>query len=215
MPVLEDLPHVRRAARGDAAGAIVLLHGPGATEQDPAGLIDILDPQRRLAAACPRATMKTPSVGFQWYVDREPGFPQRDSFEDTMFVLEAWLELLAEATGVPPERTLIGGFSQGATVAWALVMKQGRPRAGGLLAMSGFIPRVSDLELDEGALEDLPVAICHGDQDPRIPVDLARSARDRAQAAGAKVLYRETDVPHTLDLRVVPELSAWVGGLFS
>jgi phospholipase/carboxylesterase len=211
MPVLDDLPHVLRKPRGEAAGAIVLLHGQGASEQDLAGLADVLDPQRRLVAASPRGTLSLPTAtGFQWYVDREPGFPQRDTFEGAYTILDAWLRLLAETTRIPPEKTLLGGFSQGATVAWGLVLGKGRPRAAGMLALSGFVPRVSDFELDYGAVNGLPVAICHGEADDRVPVDLARTARDRATEAGASVLYRETDVGHLLDLRVVPELQSWV-----
>ena len=217
MPVLDDLPHVLRpAATDEPAGAIVLLHGPGATEQDPAGLLEVLDPQRRLVAACPQGTMTVPgSIGFMWYVDREPGYPQRDTFEQTHEILGNWLAALSESTGVPLERTIVGGFSQGATVAWALALGAGRPRLGGLLAVSGFIPRVSDLELDDANLKDLPVAICHGANDTRVPVSLAQSARDRATEAGAQVLYRETDVPHILDPRIVPDLIGWVGERFA
>jgi phospholipase/carboxylesterase len=216
MPVLDDLPHVLRPAAAEPAGAIVLLHGLGATEQDPAALLEVLDPQRRLVAACPQGTMTVPgSIGFMWYVDREPGYPQRDTFEQTYEILGTWLDALCASTGVPLERTIIGGFSQGATVAWALALGARRPRPGALLAVSGFVPRVSDLELSDDNLRDLPVAICHGAQDTRVPVALAQSARDRATEGGAQVLYRETDVPHILDPRVVPDLIGWVGERFA
>lgn len=212
MPALDDLTHVLRPAAGEPAGALVLLHGPGASETDLAQLAEILDPQRRWTTACPRGTVGLPnSPGFRWYVDREPGYPQRDTFEASLEVLQGWLAMLAAETGIPAERTLFGGFSQGATMAWALVLGAGRPRAAGVLALSGFIPRVTDFELDDEALRGMPVAICHGTEDTRVPVDLARSARDRATAAGAEVFYRETDVPHVLDFRVVPELVTWLG----
>ena len=211
MPVLSDLPHVLRPAAAAPEGALVLLHGQGASEQDPAGLLDVLDPQRRLVGACPRGTMAArDSIGYHWYTDREPGYPHSLSFEDTFTTLGGWLALLAQETGVPPERTIIGGFGQGATMAWALVLGQGRPRAGGLIAYSGFIPRVSDFELDEGSLSGLPVAIIHGEKDPKVPVDFARSAYERAKAAGADLFYRETDISQGLDLRLIPDLAWWV-----
>ena len=80
--------------------------------------------------------------------------------------------------------------------------RSARP-ARGLLAMSGFIPTVPDFELQ---LAGLPVAISHGSLDPVISVELGRQARDRARAAGAEVVYRETDVPHIVDPRIVPGL---------
>src|SRR3712207_2608543 len=176
---LDDLDHALRAPAGEPEGAVVLLHGPGATEQDPLSLMEVLDPQRRFGAVCPRGTMNVPgAIGYQWYIDREPGYPQRDTFEQSYAVLAEWLDVFARRTGIPPERTILGGFSQGAAMAWALVLGAGRPRAGGLLAVSGFIPRVSDLELDDAHLEGIPVAICHGEHEPKGPVSVARSARD-------------------------------------
>jgi phospholipase/carboxylesterase len=213
---LEDLDHAMRPPAGEPAGAIVLLHGPGATEQDPLALLEVLDPQRRLGAVCPRGTMNVPgAIGYQWYIDREPGYPQRDTFEQTYAVLDEWLAAFSQRSGIPPEKTILGGFSQGATVAWALAIGKGRPRVGGLLAVSGFIPRVADFETDDELLKDLPIAICHGENDPKVPVSLARAARDRAQEAGAQVLYKESDVPHILDPRVIPDLSTWFGERFA
>jgi phospholipase/carboxylesterase len=215
MPDLQDLPHTLRPAAAEPAGALILMHGGGANERDMAMFVDVLDPQKRLVAACPRGTLETPATaGFQWYVDREPGFPQFDSFEGAFIVLSQWLELFAQETGVPLERTILGGFDQGATMAWGLTMARGRPRPGGVLALSGFIPRVADYQFEDAALAGLPVAIVHGTQDAHVPVDFGHGARDRAQGAGADVLFRESDVGHVLDLRVVPDLATWVGGRF-
>jgi phospholipase/carboxylesterase len=208
---LDDLDHALRPPAAEPVGAIVLLHGPGATEQDPLALLEVLDPQRRFGAVCPRGTMNVPgAIGYQWYIDREPGYPQRDTFEQTLAVLDEWLQTFARRTGIPPERTVLGGFSQGAAMAWALALGEGRPPAAGLLAISGFVPRVSDFETDDALLEGLPVAICHGENDPKVPVSLARSARERAEEAGAHVLYLESDVPHILDPRVIPQVAGWL-----
>jgi phospholipase/carboxylesterase len=69
---------------------------------------------------------------------------------------------------------------------------------------------VPGFAVDDATLAGLPVAIAHGRQDPIITVDFGRAARDRAQQAGADVLYRESDVPHTIDPRVIPELVDWL-----
>jgi phospholipase/carboxylesterase len=211
---LDDLDHAMRPPAAEPVGAIVLLHGPGATEQDPLALLEVLDPQRRFGAACPRGTMNVPgAIGYQWYIDREPGYPQRDTFEQSLAVLEEWMTAFSRRSGVPPEKTVIGGFSQGAAMAWALALGKDRPRPAGLLAVSGFIPRVSDWETDDSALKDLPIAIAHGEVDPKVPISLARAARERAEEAGADVLYLESDVPHILDPRVIPQLAGWLGAL--
>ncbi len=82
------------------------------------------------------------------------------------------------------------------------------------MALSGFIPTVagwSATPAQERA--GLPVALAHGTQDPVISVDFARSARTQLGAAGVDLLYRETPMGHTIDPRVGPEISAWLGAL--
>jgi phospholipase/carboxylesterase len=147
-------------------------------------------------------------------VVEEVGYPDPESFRSTFDRLGSWLEGLAERSGVPIERTVLGGFSQGAVMAWALALGPGRPRPAGILAMSGFIPTVPDFELQLDRLSGFPVAITHGTEDPVISVELGRQARDRAKAAGAEVSYRETDVPHIVDPRLIPGLVDWLDKRF-
>ncbi len=210
MPGLDALPHTLRPARGEAAGALVLFHGRGTSEHDMAGLFDVLDPDGRFACVAPRGPLQLPPGGFHWYVVERIGFPDRDTFLGSFDRLAAWLDALAAETGIAPEHTVLGGFSQGCVMAWALTLGPGRPRPAGVLAMSGFMSTVDGFALAEERLAGLPVAIAHGSQDPVIGIEFGRDARDRAQAAGAEVLYRETPIPHTLDPRVLPELTAWV-----
>ena len=104
---------------------------------------------------------------------------------------------------------MIGGFSQGAVMAYALALAAGRPSPAGLLAMSGFIPEVEGFELDL-ARPGLPIAITHGTLDPVIGVEFARAARQRLEAAGNRLLYRESPVGHGIDPAVLPDLRAWL-----
>jgi phospholipase/carboxylesterase len=210
MPGVDDLTHIVRPARGEPGGALVLFHGRGSSEHDMAGLFDVLDPDGRFLCAAPRGPLELPPGGFHWYIVPRVGYPDRDTFLSSYERLSAWLDAFAAETGIAPEETVLGGFSQGCVMAWALTLGPGRSRPGGLLAMSGFIPTVDDFPLDYDRLAGLPVAIVHGSQDPVISVEFARAARDRAEAAGADVLYRESPVPHTLDPRVLPELTAWL-----
>ena len=210
MPALDDLPHLERPARGEPAGAVVLFHGRATSERDMAGLFDVLDPQRLRACAAPRGPLQLPPGGFHWYIVPRVGYPDRETFLASFERLGGWLDSLAEHTGIPPDKTVLGGFSQGCVMAWAMALGPDRPRPAGVLAMSGFMPTVEAFPLSDERLAGLPVAIAHGSQDPVIGIEFAHAARDRAQAAGAEVLYRESPIPHTLDPRVLPELSAWV-----
>jgi phospholipase/carboxylesterase len=210
MAGIDDLVHHVRPATGDPEGALVLLHGRGTTEDDMAPLLDELDPDRRLAGVAPRAPLELPPGGAHWYSVRRVGFPERETFAPTYDRLTGWFDSLHEALGVPIERTVLGGFSQGAVMAYALGLGEGRPRPAGLIALSGFIPTVEGFALDLGDLGGYPVAIGHGALDPIIEVGFGRSARDRLEEAGAAVQWRETPVPHTLDEELLPDLERFV-----
>lgn len=214
MADVEDLVEELRVPAEEPAGALVLLHGRGTSEQDLAPLLDVFDPGERLVGAFPRGPLQLPPIGHHWYAVQEDGLPDAETFMATYARLQSWLEGLASRTGVPIERTVLGGFSQGAVMAWALGLGPGRPRPAGILAMSGALPAVPGFVLQLEGLGGLPVAITHGTQDPLVAIERGRDARDRARAAGADVTYRETDVPHIVDPRVVPGLVGWLDNRF-
>ncbi|HZD86587.1 MAG TPA: hypothetical protein VE088_01115 [Gaiellaceae bacterium] len=194
-----------RPAAGEAAGALVLLHGRGADENDLFPLLDALDPGRRLHGYTPRAPLSLPPGGAHWYVLGGIGTPERETFTASY---EALAELL---DGLPYERLVLGGFSQGCAMAYALSLFRGRPRPEALLAMSGFIPRVDGFELD---LEPpFPrIAIVHGTYDPMIEVRWGRAAHETLSEAGAEVVYRESPVEHWISPDAIPVLRDAVAG---
>jgi phospholipase/carboxylesterase len=206
---LDLLVHRVRPPAGEPEGALVLLHGRGVDESDLFPLLDELDPERRLAGVTPRAPLRLPPGGFHWYAVERVGYPHRETFMQAFGTLTAWLESFADETGIPWSRTVIGGFSMGSVMSYALALAKGRPYPAGLLAMSGFIPEVEGFELD---LErpGLPIAITHGTLDPVISVEFARLARQRLEAAGNRLLYRESPVGHGIDPAWLPDLRAWL-----
>ena len=169
----------------------------------------MLDPGRRLYGVTPRAPLSLPPGGAHWYALHRIGVPDRETFLATYPRAAAWLDGLAEESGVGLDRTILGGFSQGAVMAYALALGAGRPRPAGLVALSGFIPTVEGFELDlEGDLP--PVAIGHGVYDEVISVEFGRDARRRLEEAGADVLSREYPYPHAIDPRFLAELRSWI-----
>ena len=194
----------RRAAREPADGTLVLLHGRATDEHDLLPVIDAVDPERRLDGLTPRGPFTLPPGGYHWYgpVVRV-GFPNKETFEQSFALLSDWLD-----ASVDLERTVLGGFSQGSVMAYALGLGAGRPAPAGVLAMSGFLPVVEGFELDLEGRRGLPVAIAHGTHDPVITVQFGHEARDRLSAAGLDVLYRESPVGHGVDPRGIHELRA-------
>jgi phospholipase/carboxylesterase len=174
------------------------MHGRGADEHDLAPLLQALDPDGHLLGLLPRGPLALPPGGRHWYVLREVGSPDRETFLETFGALSDWVEgMLAENT-IAPEQLVLGGFSQGAVMAYSLGLAAGRPRPAAILAFSGFIPRVDGLELDLDGRAGLPVSISHGSLDPIIGVEFGREARHRLEEAGLAVRYREDAVPHTI-----------------
>jgi phospholipase/carboxylesterase len=203
---LEILDHLVRPAAGEALGALVLMHGRGTTEHDLFGLLDLLDPKRRLVGYTPGGPLSLPPGGRHWYVVPRVGYPDPDTF----FASLAALEQFVDATGFPPDKIVLGGFSQGTAMTYALGLRAGRPKPAAIIALSGFIPAVPGWEADLESRAGLPVAIGHGTRDPVIPVEFARDARDRLTAAGLDVIYNESPIPHTIDPRFLATLPDFV-----
>ena len=192
-----------RPAAGEARGALVLLHGRGADENDLFPLLDALDPERRLHGYTPRGPLSLPPGGAHWYVLGGVGTPERETFSASYAALSELVD------GLPYERVVLGGFSQGCAMAYALALFRGRPRPDALLAMSGFIPSVEGYELD--LAPPFPrIAIVHGVFDQTIPVEWGRAARDTLEEAGAEVVYQESPIEHWIDLDVLPLLREMV-----
>jgi phospholipase/carboxylesterase len=195
-----------RPAAGEPQGALVLLHGRGADEHDLFPLLDLLDPDRRLHGFTPGGPLNLPPGGRHWYVVPRVGYPDPETFRDSLEMLEEFLA----STGFSREQTVLGGFSQGTAMSYALALRTGSASPAAVLALSGFIPSVEGWEADLESRAGLPVAIGHGTQDPVIPVEFARDARERLEAAGADVLYRESPMGHQIDPRFLAELPAVV-----
>jgi len=200
-----------RPAAGVPEGLLVLHHGRGADENDLIGLADVLDPERRLHVVTPRAPhVFAGSPGYHWYVVPRVGYPDRASFDAGRAALAAFHDELWERTGVAPERTVFGGFSQGSVMSYTMGLSSDRPAPAGILAFSGFIPTVDGWQPDVAARAGSTRAfIAHGRRDPVIGVELARQARALLEAGGVELEYHESDAGHHIDPEHVPAAVAW------
>lgn len=170
MTTNDQHPHgggpVRAAGRPlpEAGGALILLHGRGATAESILELAGLL-PQPTFAYLAPQA------ANYTWY-------PY--SFLMPMERNEPWLssalrrvgEVVAdvEAAGVPAARIVLGGFSQGACLAAEYVARHAR-RYAGLLAFSGGLIGPPGTPRDyAGSLNGTPVFLGCSDVDPHIPL---------------------------------------------
>lgn len=187
----------------------MLLHGRGVNMHDLLPLADALDPERRLVVVAPQAPLELSPGGFHWYIVPRVGFPDPDTFRATYELLARWLDGVPDALGVGLSRTVLGGFSQGAVMSYALGLGEGRPRPAALIALSGFIPTVEGWKLQDD-LDGYPVAIGHGTHDPVMSIEFARTARAELERRGAAVLYRESPMAHSIDPAFLRDLQPWL-----
>jgi phospholipase/carboxylesterase len=196
---------------GDPSGLLVLHHGRGADEHDLLGLADVIDPQRRLHVVTPRGPLTVPGWGgAHWYSVPRVGHPDPDTFHDAFVQLADFHDELWARTGIDPGRTVLGGFSMGSVMSYALGLCAARPTPAGILAFSGFIPTVEGWQPDLVSRPDLRVFIAHGRRDPVMDVAFARHARDLLLKAGLPVAYHESDAAHHVDPAHIPAATEWL-----
>jgi phospholipase/carboxylesterase len=205
------LIHLERPADDEPDGLLVLHHGRGADEHDLLALSDVLDPMRRLHVVSPRAPLSPPGTsGYHWYLVPRVGYPDPDTFRAAFELLGELHDELWEQTGIGPERTVLGGFSMGAVMSYALGLAGTRPVVAGIMAFSGFIPSVSGWEPDLTGRSRLRVFAAHGTRDQVISVEFARQAVAELREAGLQVEYEESEAGHHIDPRRIPLASAWL-----
>ena len=200
-----------RPADGDPAGLLVLHHGRGASELDLLPLADVLDPERRLHVVTPRAPLQLPGwPGYHWYVVPRVGYPDPETFHAAYRALAELHDELWAETGLRPERTVLGGFSMGSVMSYALGLGPGRPAPAGILAFSGFVPTVQGWTPDVAGRPGLRAFIAHGRNDPVMEVGFARRARELLERGGLAVEYHESDAAHEIDRAHLTAAIAWL-----
>lgn len=212
---MASLDYLERLAADDPEGLLVLHHGRGTDERDLLGLADALDPDRRLRVLTPRAPLQLPgSPGYHWYLVQRVGYPDPDSFRAARAALAGLHDELWEATGIGPERTVLGGFSMGAVMSYAMALGADRPAVAGILAFSGFVPTVEGWQPALDDRRSTRAFIAHGRADPVIGVEFGRAARERLADGGLDVAYHESDVAHQIDPGSLAPAVDWLAALF-
>jgi phospholipase/carboxylesterase len=198
-----SLDHLVREPAGEPEGALILNHGRGTDERDLFELLDVLDPDRRLLGITPGAPLTDiPPGGRHWYVVPRVGYPDPETFHRSYERLTGFLDETLEARGIGWDRAVLGGFSMGTVMSYAVALGEGRPSPAGILALSGFLPTVDGWRAELEGREGLPVLIHHGRQDPIMEVGFGRAANETLKGGGLEVTYLETDAGHW----VPPEL---------
>jgi phospholipase/carboxylesterase len=205
---MTTLSYSERPAAGDPAGLLVLHHGRGADEQDLLGLADHVDPERRLHVITPRAPLTLGGPGYHWYVVPRVGYPDPETFHSAYRQLAEFHDQTWVRLGLTPQQTVLGGFSMGSVMSYALALGPDRPAPAGILAFSGFVPVL------QGWQPDLPCPtrafIAHGRQDPIMGIEFPRRAHQLLEQSGMAVGYHESDHGHWIDPAHAAGATIWL-----
>jgi phospholipase/carboxylesterase len=201
--------------------SIVVLHGLGADGRDFVPIaqeleLDAIGPVRFVFPSAPVQPV-TINGGYEmraWYDIYPPG-PDGSRAEDeaglraSQSLVQRLLDREAER-GVPPERTVLMGFSQGCAMTLLAGLRAPK-RLAGLVAMSGYLPLPHTLEAERSdANRSAPVFLAHGTHDPVVEVARGLHARDALRALGYSVQWHTYPMEHSVCAEEVADLNAWL-----
>lgn len=183
----------RGVALADAHAAVILAHGRGADAADILPLANEFD-VTNVAYLAPDAARNA------WYPDRfmEPMHKNEPWLSSALAFLDRVVTDVVDA-GIPRERIVIGGFSQGACLALEYAARHAT-RFGGVIAFAGGLIGPDDTPRDyAGSFDGTPVFIGVGDQDHHIPVARSQLSAEVFTRMGAQVDLRVyAGLPHTI-----------------
>lgn len=187
------------AALDKAGTAVILLHGRGSSATEIGRIAPAITPDTgdaTIAWLAPEAVHNT------WYPRRfiEPLARNEPYLSSALRVIEDLVDSIT-TSGVPYDRIVVAGFSQGACLALEFAAR-GTRRVGGIVAFAGGLIGPPDAE--RAALPDqsgLRLFLGCGDMDAHIDIEIAARSAERFRAAGADVdvdFRRYTGLHHTI-----------------
>ncbi len=207
---------------GDAKACVIVLHGLGADGTDFLPFADEirLDAVGPVRWIYPRAPVRPVTVnnGYRmraWYDIFEFGAQARHAREDEAGLRESFAAVHALidreiARGVPAQRIVLGGFSQGCAITLGAGLRC-RERLAGLFGLSGYLPLASATAAERKDANALtPIFLAHGQRDPVIGIDRALATRDALQALGYGVQWHAYPMEHSVSAEEVAELQRFL-----
>ena len=117
--------------------------------------------------------------------------------------------------GMPSERILLAGFSQGGAVALHTGLRYGKKLAG-ILALSCYLPTGDTLEAERDEInQEIPLMMAHGTMDPTIPVSNAIRTRQALKQLGYKIRWHEYRMMHEVCAEEIQDIRSWLLNAFT
>ena len=203
----------------EAQAAVIVLHGLGADGTDFLSFAD----EMRLSSigpvrwVFPRAPERAVTINNghrmrAWYdilgadlVRREDEAGLRESIALVHGLLDREV-----ARGVPAQRIVLGGFSQGSAITLGAGLRYGRQLAG-LVGLSGYLPLADRTRAERHtANHQTPVFLGHGRNDGVVPMSRGSAARDLLQQWGQPVEWHDYPMEHSVCMDEVQHLQRWL-----
>lgn len=207
---------------GDAVASVIVLHGLGADGTDFLPFADEIDlstigPVRWLL---PRAPVRPVTVnnGYRmraWYDIFEFGAQTQNPREDDAGLRDSFAAVHALidreiARGVPANRVVLAGFSQGCAITLGAGLRYGQ-RLAGLVGLSGYLPLAAATAAERKDANALtPLFLAHGQRDPVIAIGRATASRDALEQIGYGIEWHEYPMEHSVSAEEVADLQRFL-----
>lgn len=199
--------------------SILVLHGLGADGNDFVPIARELDLSAigPVRFVFPHAPIRPVTVngGMKmraWYDIYGPDLVRREDeagLRASVAEVQALLDREAER-GIPPDRTVLMGFSQGCAMALLAGLRAPR-RLAGLAGLSGYLPLATTTATERSAAnQDVPVFMAHGRVDPVVMLARGTASRDALQALGYRVEWHDYPMAHSVCMEEIEDLNAWL-----
>ena len=213
------LPRVELESAPHPTAAVIWLHGLGADGHDFAGLVPELDisncPPIRFVFPHAPSMPVTVNGGYvmpAWYDILGPDLVSQQDAAGIQASERAIVALIAQevARGIPAERIVLAGFSQGCAMALHTGLRLPH-RLAGIMALSGYLPLADRLAGERHTANgSTPVFMAHGTQDPVVVIARGEASRDALAALGQPVEWHSYPMPHSLHPREISDISAFL-----
>lgn len=214
-----DLPdfalvHRVRSSQVQADGktpCLILLHGVGANE---AGLIEFAKRQDpRLVVVLARGPLFFGPSQFGWFqvaFTAHGPVPNAAQAESARQQLLSFISQLPDAYEVDAERIWIAGFSQGGIMSASVALTEPAKVAGFGVLSGRILPEIQPLIGPAAALKQVQAFISHGQEDQKLDIHFARSARDLVHSTGISLRYKEYMAGHELNAAMQTDFGLWM-----
>jgi len=201
--------------------AVIWMHGLGADANDFVPIVKELD------------LSNCPAIRFVF-----PNAPQIPVTLNGGYIMRAWYDIAAAGTdinkredetglrqsqqkinaliarenarGIPTDKIILAGFSQGCAMSLQTGLRHPQKLAG-IMGLSGYVPLADKVATERHAAnQDTPIFLVHGTSDPVIPIQRAQQSRDLLLSLGYSIEWHDYWMQHSVSPQEIIDIGNWL-----